>query len=261
MELNIQSAGQNMKNICLVFFFCCIWEHPLYALTRIGTPNYDPPFVVKNATNVITGYDIDLMKKICKRLNWDCEFVPMRYLNLFPSLQNNTIDFAVGALVIHPQPENPVIYSLPYLTCAAGFLVKTDSKINNVSELQGKAVGAVRGKAYIHYLLGHFPGQMTVIPYDRFSVVALDFYNGKIDAIFMNYLSALYLQHQYPDNIKVLSEQFNVGDGLGIATLPTNRDKIEQINKVLLEFEADGTFADLYNYNFEFFIPSTPKTQ
>ncbi len=247
-----------MKNICFILLWWCFYLDA-NAAVRVGTPLYDPPYTINDPINGVSGFDVDLMKKICNRLSWNCQFIPMKYLKLLTALEENEIDFAMGALVITPEQQKKFSFSIPYLTSEAGFLLKVDSPISAVSQLQGKLVGAVRGKAYIDYLQEHFQGQMTIIPYDSFRTLALDVNNGKVDAIFINYISALYVQHQFPDKVKVLNEHFQVGEGLGIASMPAKQDQINQINQVILKFQSDGTFTALYDYNFQFFIPQSSK--
>ncbi len=242
-----------MKNICCVILLCCFCIST-HAKVKIGAPKYIPPYSINVPKQGLSGFDIDYMKKVCQRLSWDCEFVPMKYLELKEALQENKIDFAIGSIVIIPNQQNNLIFSIPYLTSDAGFLVKKDSSINNVGDLRDKKVGVLHGKAYIDYLNGHFNQQVTIVPYDVFTSIAMDLHDGKIDAIFMNYLSALYLKQQFTDKVRVLNEHFPVGDGLGIVTLPANKDKIEQINKVILQFQTDGTFTNLYKYYFQFVI-------
>lgn len=242
-----------MKNICFIILLCCFCI-ATQAKVRIGAPKYDPPYSFNEPKQELMGFDIDYMKKVCQRLSWDCEFIPMKYTVLKTALEENKIDFAVGAIVITTNQQNNIIFSIPYLTSEAGFLVRQGSSVNNVGELRDKRVGALRGRAYIEYLNEHFNQQITIVPYDKFTSIATDLHDDKIDAIFMNYLSALYIKQQFSDKVRVLAEHFQVGEGLGVATLPANKDKIEQINKVILQFQTDGTFTGLYNYYFQFVI-------
>ncbi|WP_045097544.1 transporter substrate-binding domain-containing protein [Legionella fallonii] len=242
-----------MKNICLIILLCCFCISA-QAKIKIGTPKYAPPYSINDPKQGVSGFDIDYMKKACQRLSWDCEFIPMKYIELTDALKENKIDLAIGAMVITQNQQNSIIFSLPYLTSDAGFLVSKNSSIDNVSALQGKKVGALHGKAYIDYLSERFNQQISIVPYEVFTSIAMDLNEGKIDAIFMNYLSALYLKQQFSDRVRVLSEHFQVGDGIGIAAMPANKDKIDQINKAILQFQTDGTFTNLYNYYFQFII-------
>ncbi len=198
-----------------------------------------------------------MMSNICDQLKWQCEFVPTPFAQLLGSLQNNTIDYALGALVITPERRQQLLFSLPYMPSEGGFLLLETSPINSLQEFSGKKIGVMQGREYFHYAVDNFSRLATIIPYTDINAMVLDLTGGKIDAIFMNYLGGLYVEHQHPDEVKVLKDSYSVGEGLGIATLPSNTAGIQQINKIILKFSADGTFIRSYNYNFEFLTPTT----
>ncbi|WP_133128480.1 transporter substrate-binding domain-containing protein [Legionella nagasakiensis] len=241
-----------MKRIFYVALIFCANCYAVNATVRIGTPIYDPPYAVNDKISGVLGADIDLMNVICNRLNWDCQYIPMRYYDLLPALDKHEIDFAIGALIITPDKQEKYLFTLPYMISEAGFLLMAKNPINSVNDLQDKRIGALQGREYINYLYQNFSGKFTVVAYKRPAELVTDLYNGKIDAMFANYLTVLYLQRQYPEYAKVLKEHFRIGNGLGIATLPANKAQVDQINKILLQFGSDGTFIKLYNYNFEF---------
>jgi arginine transport system substrate-binding protein len=244
-----------MKKICFILVLCCFWISANAAI-RIGVPLYAPPFVqLFDPRNGLSGFDIDLMKMVCSRLSWDCNFIPMKYDKLLPALKENKIDFAIGSIVITPEKQQTFLFSTPYLMSDAGFLVMKDSPIKTVSELKGKSVGVVKGKAYMSFLQAKFPDEISVVPYDVFRKLAFDLSSGKIDAVCMNYMGALFIENQQSGAVKVLGEHFRFGGGMGIAAMPTNKDNMDKINKVILQFQKDGTFTDLYNYTFQFIIP------
>jgi ABC-type amino acid transport substrate-binding protein len=242
-----------MKRIFIIIFLCSLYSIAHADLVKIGIPLFAPPYAIDDKANGPQGSDVELMRNICTELKWDCQFVPLYYSKLLPALQTNDIDYAIGALVITPEKQENYLLSIPYLPSEGGFLLMENSPINSIAGLKGKRIGALNGKEYFNYIVNRFGNDATIVPYDILTNLILDLKDGKIDAIFMNYLGALYLEHQYPDRIKVLKENFPVGGGLGIATLPTNTQGIQQINKVLLKFESDGTFVKSYNYTFEFF--------
>ncbi|WP_083191084.1 transporter substrate-binding domain-containing protein [Legionella jamestowniensis] len=241
-----------MKFFCLACCFLCNFSFSANPKVIIGTPIFNPPYVI-TSLSATQGFDIDLMNAICTKLQWQCQYKPLKFVNLLNAVRNNQVDLAIGSIVITPERRQEFVFSLPYLPCDGGFTVLKSSPINTIDELQGKRVGALRSREYYQYITENFINQFTVVPYDVYQNIFLDLKDGKIDAVFGNYFTALYLAHQYPEDAKVLKEHFQVGEGLGVVASPINQDKIEQINKVLLQLQADGTFVGLYNYNFEFF--------
>lgn len=238
--------------ILIFFILLCISPLIFSDNVRVGIPNFDPPFAVSDPVTGPRGADINLMNEVCKRLQWSCKYIPMHYNDLFPALQQNTIDLAIGSLVITDDRKTDFSFSLPYLVSKGSFLLLSTSEIKSVEELKGKPIGALTGRIYIDYLKENFIGQIQVVPYKDQDDLVLDLKSGKIAAIFLNHLSAAFLEKQHTDLVKVLPEEYNIGGGLGIAATFANKDKIDQINKVLLQIESDGTFIKLYNNTFDF---------
>ena len=54
---------------------------------RIGTDPTYAPFESKNAQGELVGFDIDLAKELCKRINTQCTFVENPLDALIPSLK------------------------------------------------------------------------------------------------------------------------------------------------------------------------------
>ncbi|AHE68110.1 ABC-type amino acid transport/signal transduction systems, periplasmic component/domain protein [Legionella oakridgensis ATCC 33761 = DSM 21215] len=115
--------------VILIFFTNCLAAN---ATIKIGTPIYDPPYAVYGKISGVSGADINLMNIICNRLGWDCEYVPMKYDQLLSALDENKIDFAIGALIIPEEKQNKYIYTLPYMISQAGFLTMTTSPIHSI---------------------------------------------------------------------------------------------------------------------------------
>ena len=59
---------------------------------RIGTDPTYAPFESKNAQGELVGFDIDLAKELCKRINTQCTFVENPLDALIPSLKAKKID-------------------------------------------------------------------------------------------------------------------------------------------------------------------------
>ena len=63
---------------------------------RIGTDPTYAPFESKNSQGELVGFDIDLAKELCKRINTQCTFVENPLDALIPSLKAKKIAFHYG---------------------------------------------------------------------------------------------------------------------------------------------------------------------
>ncbi|WP_043874651.1 transporter substrate-binding domain-containing protein [Legionella massiliensis] len=245
----------------IIFLLACLFNISSYAVVRIGTPLFQPPFAINVQNMPIQGFDIALMKMVCERMKWQCEFIPIVGNDFFTALVTNKIDFAIGGIVITPARRQAFLFSTPYLPSKAGFVTLTSSPIKTLDDLRDKRVGALKGKVYIEYLSTNFPIPVIPSSYSLYGDLILALKNDEIDAVFLNYDTALYLAHQHPSIIRALNEKIPVGEGMGILTTFDHSADIDEINKILLKNEEDGTFVKLYNYYFQFFIAPGNKVQ
>lgn len=251
-----------MKTRIFIFLISCFFTLSSYALAvRIGTPIFQPPFVINLKSLPVQGFDIAIMDQICQRMKWDCQYVPIPGNDFFSALDSNQIDYAIGGIVITPNRSQTYLFSLPYFMSKAGFITLVGSPIKTIDDLKDKRIGALKGKVYSEFLDSHFPLPITPSTYPVYSDLILALKNDEIDAIFLNYDTGLYLAHQHPALVHVLDQNLSVGGGMGIVTTYAHSAEIDQINKILLQNEEDGTFIKLYNYYFEFFIKSGAQIQ
>ncbi|KTC99446.1 transporter substrate-binding domain-containing protein [Legionella erythra] len=241
--------------LAVVIFFTL----PAEAKVKIGTPIFDPPFVMNDSHFVNTGFDVDLMQRICSRLKWECEFVTMPKQRLLEALGSGEIDYAMGALAITPERETQFLFTIPYFLSSGGFIVMAKSPLTSINPLAGKRIGVMEGTVYADYLLHHPELKVDLQVYSNIGGLVEAMKTDKIDAAFINYYSVLYLEHQYPGIVESLKESIKVGYGMGIATRRGNEKEVQQMNAIITEFENDGTFVMLYNYYFTFFAKDAMK--
>ncbi|WP_419418869.1 transporter substrate-binding domain-containing protein [Legionella sp. D16C41] len=245
------------KLLYYIVFSVFSFASTAYAVVKIGTLQFDPPFVTTDNHFVSNGFDIDLMKNICTELSWQCEFVTYNeYDKLVDALIDHHIDYAISGIVIIPLKDNRLLFSLPYLLSAGTFLtLKKNTDINDLASLKDKKIGVLDGRGYGEYLKQNADLlKINVVDYHNYMDLFNDLYDGKVDAIFMNNYTGLYLLHRYPNYVKLVNTSIRFADGIGILSRADNKENIDKINALLNKFESDGTFIKLYNYNFAFFI-------
>ena len=62
-----------------------------------------------------------------------------------PLLKNGNIDAILATMTITPDRKKQVTFSEPYFTAGQSLLVKDDSTIKNIKDLNGKTALAVKG--------------------------------------------------------------------------------------------------------------------
>lgn len=91
----------------------------------LGTSTLERPFTFTVGDNVTTGFDIELAKRICQKLEMDLEIVVIRpFSELIPTLVSRKVDMIGGAIIISEERAKKVLFSVPYFPVKTGILVK-----------------------------------------------------------------------------------------------------------------------------------------
>lgn len=211
----------------------------------VGHPYFKPPFV-----NLDDGFDLDLMRMVCTRLNEECEFKPMMFSYLFDSLQRKEIDLAVGGITISELREARYLFSFPYALSSGQFLLLTSSGVKSINELYNNKIGVINGSALVDFLVDQYGDKFQLELFDDPIAVIEGLNNKQIKAAFLEEPVAIYWDQHDGGAFMRIDKPIPVGHGYGIMALPENTELIKKINKVLLQMEQDGTYLQLYNTYF-----------
>ena len=218
---------------------------------RVGTGIYVPPFVVSGLGNHIFGFDIDLMRALCKETERECRFYPMKFDNIYRELKANRIDVAISAITITLAREEKVSFTLPYLVSLARYVVNSDSNITSITQedLKGKVFGVLNGSIYQNYIQTNFPNQKTKI-YERTNSLINALANDKVDIILVDAPTATFWVFHGGENLLLLDAPFQVGWGLGIAVRKELPELVQTLNSALLRLQASGKYLEIYKKYF-----------
>ena len=92
-------------------------------------------------TGKIEGFEVDLANALTKEMlgkNAKASFVQTTAKTKIPLLKNGNIDAVLAAMTITPERKKQIDFSNPYFYAGQSLLVKEDSSIRNVQDLNGK---------------------------------------------------------------------------------------------------------------------------
>ncbi|QXE02476.1 transporter substrate-binding domain-containing protein [Terribacillus sp. DMT04] len=206
-----------------------------------------PASYYPEGSDEISGYDVEVVKEIAKRLDLEVEFKTSDFNNMLASVQNGRVDMAANDIGITDERKEKFAYSEPYKYSYTTMIVRKDdlSGIESLSDLKGKKAGgeATTGYSKIAERLG-----AEVVAYGNTTndVYLRDVDNGRTDLIINDYyLQSLALQ-AFPDFNITIHPDFKF-DGSANAVIMSN-DAAElkaQVDKVLGEMKEDGTLTEL----------------
>lgn len=143
--------------LCLVILTSgCIKKDKTDALDKIikrdklivGTKFDTKPFGFIDNTGELKGFDIDLAKYIAKSILGDenkIEFKQVTPSNRILALNSGEVDMVIATMTMTNQRKQIIDFSTPYYIAGQAVLVPKNSKINSISDLNGKRVIIIFG--------------------------------------------------------------------------------------------------------------------
>jgi polar amino acid transport system substrate-binding protein len=202
----------------------------------------------------LTGFDIDLIDALAKKLAVAPVAMNMDFKGLIPALQGGRLDIINSAMYINPQRSEQVDF-IPYLKIGNQVLVQAGnpSKITGRdNSLCGKTVAVTLGAIEETYArqddkrckdAGLADVTVQTLPTAQDS--ALSVRQGRADAFFDSTPGAVEMMDQLPGVYSVAGPEFESSTRIGMATRKGDKAMHEAVEAALKEIVADGTYKSI----------------
>ncbi|WZX57140.1 arginine ABC transporter substrate-binding protein [Salmonella enterica subsp. diarizonae serovar 58:r:z53] len=210
---------------------------------RFSTSATNPPFESFDDHNQLSGFDIDLAKALCKRMQAECTFTNQAFDSLIPALKFRKSDAVISSLDITPERSKQVTFSDPYYENSASVVAKK-GLYSTFDDFRGKRIGVENGSTHQKFLQDKHP-EIKTVAYDSYLSAFTDLKNGRTEGVFGDTAAVheyLKTNPQLGTVIRKVTDTDYFGTGLGIAVNRDNPALILKINKALWEIKHDGTY-------------------
>lgn len=232
--------------VCAVV--CLFWGiSALAEPLRVGVDPNLKPFVYQEASGELAGFDVDVAKEICARVQRDCVFVSTDWDGLIPSLNSRKVDVLITAMSITEDREKVVDFSRPYYKSPSQLLVS--SVIT-----QPKTIGVLRGSVDEVFAKHQFRNAQ-VLSYTNQLEALMDLQYGRLDAVLGPRIELQYgltsdQAGKFHFTGPVYDDPKYFGPGIGMA-VRENDPLLAQVNTAITAMRADGTWQKLADRYFE----------
>lgn len=204
-----------------------------------------PPMGFVGDDGEFTGFDIELAAEVCERLGLEFVPQPIAWEAKESLLNSGEIDCIWNGFTINGR-EDDYLWSDPYLDNKQVIVVREDSGINSIADLEGKIVD-VQTDSSAQAALNDQPEisdtfQVEVIP--DYNTGFMNLESGAVDAIAMDIVVAIYQIESRNAAFKILDEEI-ASEEYGIAFKKGNEGLRDQIQDTLKEMAEDGTIAEI----------------
>lgn len=232
------------------FIFILILILPFCTFSRsikIGVSHFDPPFVVQQGKYSFDGFDIAMMKYVCRKLSYECNFYSFNRSKLLEAVENGIMDLAVSNLIITKNRSAKVKFSSPYL-------INTTHIIGLKNTVPGKFSLDLLSNNDIGITDSEYSDQLKTLKVEKPIVKIFDQDDEMIDAINNNKihfaLVDTYTANYWNINSSGLIQDFGCPimfeTASAIAINPKEQELMDQINWALLDYRNSQQFLDDY---------------
>ncbi|WP_312112667.1 transporter substrate-binding domain-containing protein [Brevibacillus reuszeri] len=208
------------------------------------------------ATGNVEGLDIDIAKAIAKKVLGDENKIELKEVTSktrIPMLKNGEIDAIIATMTITEDRKKEVDFSDVYFLAGQSLLVKKDSGINGLKDLQkGMKVVTAKGSTSAKNIRESAP-DAEILEFENYAEAFTALKAGQGDALTTDN-ALLYGMAKQDPNYRVTEETFTE-EPYGIAMSKGDAEFVKTVNDLLKEMKENGEYDKIY----EKWIGEKPK--
>ncbi len=222
---------------------------------RFLTSTDFPPFNFLDQNGKLTGFHVELARKICDELDIadKCQIQALPFGELQGALAASQGDAVIAGVAVTPELRKSFAFSRPFMTLPARFVRNLKASVSGTTaaSLSGHSVGVVRGTVHEAMLTAFFPA-IKPVPFDDKDALLTAVKDGKVDAAFADGLQlSFWVSSPAAEKCcalfdgPYLSQQF-LGEGMTIMLRQQDADLTAAINHALATLSRDGRLQEIY---------------
>ncbi|MEI8395871.1 MAG: transporter substrate-binding domain-containing protein [Rhodospirillaceae bacterium] len=120
-----------------LFFALFLTIGPVQAddVVRIGTYRHYPPWTISDEAGHITGFEIDLINDICRRMGAKCEITTVDWEKIYDDINAKKYDVYIGCMTITSERAEKVAFSVPYALTPEYFATTVNNDLTTLLTL------------------------------------------------------------------------------------------------------------------------------
>jgi octopine/nopaline transport system substrate-binding protein len=276
---------KNLITLLLVTFISIIvvaqpvagdWEK-----IKIATEGAYPPWNDIDASGNLVGFEIELAKELCTRMNATCEIIPQKWRGIIKGLNAGKYDAIMAAMSITEDRKKLVNFSRNYAGTPNVFVVRKDHPLANFrSDLKqltlddispteqaaldalfkafkGKIIGVQVATTHAKFADQYMGDHAEIRIYDFQHTIDLDLYQGRLDAVIGDFAYWLPLiESEQGKDYKIVGPHMTggpFGGGVGVAVRKKDQDLADMFSRAIEEAIKDETIKKMaikwFNYD------------
>jgi polar amino acid transport system substrate-binding protein len=215
---------------------------------RIAVENAYPPFnSIDEASGEAVGWDYDVGREICKRLNCTPVFVEAAWEGLFEAMAVGEYDVAFDGITLTLARSLKVDFGDPYIEYGQVILARVDDDRAALADEEslvasdltiGTQIGTTNEIVALKLV-----GEERVVSFETFDMPVVALMAGDVDTVIIDEVAAIGFMNANPGAMRVA---FHATSGEFLAfPFPPLSDLAEPFNWAMQEMFADGTMDQI----------------
>lgn len=221
--------------ICLIVMVGCGKkdDNKLVMVTEAGFAPYE---YYKNGE--IVGVDVDIAKEIAKELGKELVIKDIAFDSIINEVRTGKADIGAAGISYSDKRAKKVDFSINYSVSKQVVIVKNDSFINSINDINDKKIAVQLGSVADTYVTENYKNA-EIVRQKKYLAAIEDLKVGKVDLVVMDELPAKEIIEKN-SGIKILDGELT-SDSYGMIVKKGNTELLEAVNKVLNRLSSDGS--------------------
>ena len=207
----------------------------------MATNAYFPPYEYYEGSEIV-GIDAEIAQAIADKLGLELKIEDMEFDSIITAVQTGKADMGLAGMTVTEERLQTINFSDTYATGIQSVIVKEDSDIQTLDDLQGKKIGVQLSTTGDIYATDDY-GADNVEQYNKGADAILALTQGKIDAVIIDNQPALSFVDSN-EGLRILDTEY-VQEEYAACISKDNDALLEAVNGALAELKADGTIQSI----------------
>lgn len=211
---------------------------------KVGVEGTYPPMTYHDESGELTGFDVEVSKKVAEKLGVTAEFTESDWDSLLAGIDSKRLDTVINAVSITEERSQKYDFAGPYFYITQQIVVRSDDdSIVDMDSLNGKKCANNMTTAYLDLLEN---AGAEIVPINTTEEAVSMINSGRAD--FTTFNSVIFNEYlkQHPDaKVKVA---FAIPDLVDTYAVPIRKGEtrlLEAVQSALDELAAEGTLSEI----------------
>lgn len=212
-------------------------QTPVAGKLIMGTNAAFPPYEYYEGDKIV-GIDAEVAALIAEKLGMELEIKDMDFNGIISAVQNGVINIGMAGMTVNEERLLSVDFSTSYAKGVQVVIVKENSGIATLDDLEGKLIGVQEATTGDIYSTDDF-GEENVKRYTNGAAAVAALQSGIVDAVIIDNEPAKAFVAAN-EGLAILETAYAEED-YAIAVAKGNTELLTKINNALAELSADGS--------------------